>query len=156
VARLHHASICTTDVERSLRFWRDGLGLAVLMDATFPGDWPILFGARSSSLRAVFLGDPAAPDDGIVELVEFGETTDDRRETLPEPATGFLLLSLYADIDAVLPTLAALEVGGEPRTTEVARGVRLAVVRDPNGVLVELMDRKAQQNLAKLTGIDGP
>ncbi|MEY2571776.1 MAG: hypothetical protein QOE63_2126, partial [Acidimicrobiaceae bacterium] len=138
------------------RFWRDGLGFAVLMDATFPGDWPALFGARSSSLRAVFLGDATPPDEGIVELVEFGATADGRPTPGNEPVTGFLLLSLYADLDAVLPKLAELGVGGDPVVREVAPGVRLAVVRDPNGVLVELMDRHAQANLAQLTGIDGP
>ena len=27
---VHHSAICTADVERSLRFWRDGLGLRQL------------------------------------------------------------------------------------------------------------------------------
>ena len=42
------------------------------MDERFPGDWPTLFGAPTTSLRAVFLGDPSRPDTGIVELVDLG------------------------------------------------------------------------------------
>ena len=64
-----------------------------------------------------------------------------------------MLLSLHADLDAVLPRLAALGVGGEPVVAAVA-GVRLAVVRDPNGVQVELMDEVARRNLATLADGD--
>ena len=68
---IHHTAIVTADVERSMRFWRDGLGFAELFDHTFTGDWPTLFGATTDRLRSVFLGDPSAPDTGIVELVQF-------------------------------------------------------------------------------------
>ena len=68
---IHHTAIVTTDVERSIRFWCDGLGFAELFDHTFAGDWPTLFGATTDRLRSVFLGDPTAPDIGIVELVQF-------------------------------------------------------------------------------------
>jgi len=59
------------------------------------------------------------------------------------------LLSLYADLDEVLPRLAALGVGGEP-VVEPLGPVRLAVVHDPNGVRVELMDDLARTNMATL------
>ena len=65
-----------------------------------------------------------------------------------------MLLSLHADLDTVLPRLAALGVGGEPIVAAVG-GVRLAVVRDPNGVQVELMDDVARRNLAALADRDG-
>ena len=42
---IHHAAIVTTDVDASMRFWRDGLGLTELFDYTFTGDWQTLFGA---------------------------------------------------------------------------------------------------------------
>jgi catechol 2,3-dioxygenase-like lactoylglutathione lyase family enzyme len=71
VPGIHHAAIVTTDVERSLRFWRDGLGFTELFDHTFTGDWPTLFDARTDRLRSIFLGDPNTPDTGIVELVVF-------------------------------------------------------------------------------------
>jgi catechol 2,3-dioxygenase-like lactoylglutathione lyase family enzyme len=152
MARIHHSAICTSDVEASMRFWCEGLGLEVLMDARFPGDWPALFDAPARELRAVFLGDPARPDDGIVELVSFDDATPDASATAPVAGgqSGFLLLSLYADLDEVLPRLATLGVGGEPRIRTVAPNVRLAVVRDPNGVLVELMDAAARTNLTRL------
>ncbi len=148
MAKVHHSAIATRDVETSLVFWRDGLGLEVLMDHTFEGPWPVLFGAASTTLRSVFLGEAAAPEAGIVELVVMDGTAPPVA-SLAGPAEGFFLLSLYADLDSVLPRLAQLGVGGEPTVAAVGP-VRLAVVRDPNGVAVELMDDVARRNLAAL------
>jgi catechol 2,3-dioxygenase-like lactoylglutathione lyase family enzyme len=149
VPKVHHSAIGTRDVASSLVFWRDGLGLEVQMDHSFHGGWPALFGGTSTTLRSVFLGDPSTPDSGVVELVEL-EDMDAGTEPSTRPAVGFFLLSLFADLDQVLPRLAALGVGGTPRLVEVS-GVRLAVVQDPNGVRVELMDRGAGANLSRLT-----
>jgi glyoxylase I family protein len=144
-ARVHHSAICAHDFEASLRFYRDGLGLEVMMDSEFDGDWPTLFGAKASRLHSVFLGDPANPDAGVVELVAF----DGMPAGAPppsEPSVGFFLLSLYVgDVDVVLARLADLGLGGEP--TRIAlpapdgASVGMATVRDPDGVLVELIGR---------------
>jgi catechol 2,3-dioxygenase-like lactoylglutathione lyase family enzyme len=152
VAKVHHSAIATRDVEASLVFWRDGLGLQVLMDHSFEGPWSELFGAASTRLHSVFLGEVGAPDSGIVELVALDGMAPPTAAT-PGPAEGFFLLSLHADLDTVLPRLAALGVGGEPTVAAVGP-VRLAVVHDPNGVAVELMDHVARRNLAGLAGPD--
>jgi catechol 2,3-dioxygenase-like lactoylglutathione lyase family enzyme len=111
------------------------------MDGDFDGDWPHLFGADTERLHSVFLGSPDRTDAGIVELVRFGGVDADDRTGERQPlATGFFLVSLEAELDVVLPRLAGLGLGGEPRVTEVAPGVRLCTVTDPDGVLVELMD----------------
>ena len=64
-------------------------------------------------------------------------------------------MSLYADLDTVLPRLAALGVGGEP-TLEPVGPVRLAVVHDPNGVRVELMDEVARDTLSPKRSGEAP
>jgi glyoxylase I family protein len=150
VSQLHHTAIVTRDLEASLAFWRDGLGLDVLMDHDFEGPWPALFGAATTTLHSVFLGDKERPDSGIVELV----VTDGSATRPPAqvtPTEGFFLVSLYADLDRVLPELATLGLGGEPRLESVGP-VRLAVVVDPNGVWVELMDDVARRNMGTLAG----
>jgi glyoxylase I family protein len=137
VTKVHHTAVCTTDVEASLRFWRDGLGFVVQMDLGFDGGWRELFGAPSDHLRSVFLGQPGLDDAGILELVDLGEVPT--RDGDPVPAQGFFLVSVYVgDVDDVLARLARLGVGGEPRRIEV-HGVAMAVVRDPDGVRVELI-----------------
>jgi catechol 2,3-dioxygenase-like lactoylglutathione lyase family enzyme len=140
VARVHHTAVCTADIETSLRFWRDGLGFEVLMDHRFEGDWQQLFAAPSNTLRSIFLGDPAEPESGILELVEFEETpgaaTDDDR-----PNVGFFLVSVFTPLDAARERL---EAAGFPIEREITvSDVRMAVARDPNGVLIELVDRDA-------------
>jgi glyoxylase I family protein len=138
VAKVHHSAICTGDVDASLAFWRDGLGFVVQMDHRFQGDWPTLFNAASDELRSIFLGDPDEPDAGVVELVEFSAHAK-ASETIDQPARGFFLLSVFTDLEDAQSRLA--ELGYETEREITVSGVRMAVVRDPNGVLVELIDR---------------
>jgi glyoxylase I family protein len=145
MSHVHHSAISVRDVDASLRFYRDGLGLQVLMDHEFDGDWRTLFDAPSDRLHSAFLGDPDSPDAGIVELVAFaGDVTGDDGDA-PKPAPprpGFFLLSFFVDVDATLNRLAAVGLDGPVRRIHVpAPGgdVEMATVRDPDGVLVELV-----------------
>ncbi|MBM3671503.1 MAG: VOC family protein [Actinobacteria bacterium] len=141
--RVHHSAINARDFDASLRFYREGLGLEVMMDTEFDGDWQGLFGATATRLRSVFLGDPANPDSGIVELVGL-EGTPDGPPPPDAPTTGFFLLSFFVgDTAEVLARLRDLGLGGEPRRIELPgpndSTVVMATVRDPDGVLVELI-----------------
>lgn len=139
---IHHAAICTADVDVSLRFWRDGLGFTELFDRSFTGDWPELFGAKTNCLRSVFLGDPQTPDAGIVELVVF-DGADDAAPVPAQPRHGFFLLSLQRDVEATLSGLAALGFTDGVRRITMPAGadtsVAMAVITAPDGVLVELI-----------------
>jgi len=152
VGLVHHSAICVADITESTRFWCQGLGFSVLMDEQFTGDWPTLLDAPSRSLRSVFLGDPAHPDSGIVELVDLGPDSPGQRSS-GGPAKGFLLLSVMTDLDRALDRLRSLGLGGVPRRIEVA-GIAMAVVRDPDGVQVELIDTGALSNLERLRESD--
>jgi catechol 2,3-dioxygenase-like lactoylglutathione lyase family enzyme len=142
VAGIHHAAICTADVELSLRFWRDGLGFTELFDQNFTGNWSELFGAKTDRLRSVFLGDPDTPDTGIVELVVF-DGADDAVPPPARPRHGFFVLSLQRDVEAALSELASLGFADGVRRTTIAdpddRTVPMAVITAPDGVLVELI-----------------
>jgi catechol 2,3-dioxygenase-like lactoylglutathione lyase family enzyme len=145
VSHVHHSAVYVRDVDASLRFYRDGLGLQVLMDHEFDGDWSTLFDAPSDRLRSVFLGDPDSPDAGIVELVAFAgnPTGDDGDAPTPAPLRpGFFLLSFFVDVDATLARLAAVGLDGPARRIRVpgpGGDVEMATLRDPDGVLVELV-----------------
>jgi glyoxylase I family protein len=143
---LHHAALCVRDLDASLRFYRDGLGLEVLMDERYEGDWPALFDARTRTLRSVFLGEPTSPQAGIVELVAFDDGVEDRAAP-DRPASGFFLLSFFVDVEATLARLQRLGLGGPPRRIEQPgpRGsVAMATVHDPDQVLVELIESRSQ------------
>jgi catechol 2,3-dioxygenase-like lactoylglutathione lyase family enzyme len=142
VIGIHHTAIVTADVERSIRFWCDGLGFAELFDHTFTGDWPTLFGVTTDRLRSVFLGDPNAPDTGIVELVQF-EDVEPGVPPPSAPAFGFFLLSMQRDVDATLAGLAELGFDDGVRRIEMpapgGKTVAMAVIIAPDGVRVELV-----------------
>jgi len=167
MTQVHHTAIRVTDVERSLRFWGDGMGFRLLMDRVFEGDWPTLFGASATSLRSLFLGDHGRPDSGLIELVyldgatmpeagasETGLSETGRAEIGREAASlapqGLMLVSVMTDVDATLARLSSLRLGGDPRRISVS-GVRMCTVVDPDGVLVELVDSAATRNLERLT-----
>jgi catechol 2,3-dioxygenase-like lactoylglutathione lyase family enzyme len=139
----HHSAVCVRDFAASMRFYTEGLGLALLWEKEFDGDWPTLFGAPQPRLHSAFLGDPDGPDAGIVELVEFPGGMGEAQGQGASPQLGFFLLSFYVDVDETLARLAAMGLGGEPRRIEVDgmndTKVPMAVVRDPDGVLVELI-----------------
>jgi catechol 2,3-dioxygenase-like lactoylglutathione lyase family enzyme len=137
------------DLEAGIRFWCEGLGFQQIMDYTFDGDWPTLLRAPSSSLRAVFLGDPERPESGIVELVDLGAVPE-QPPAEGSATSGFLLLSVMTDLEPALSRLAALGLGGTPRRITVS-GIDMAVVLDPNGVQVELVDTGASANLQRMT-----
>jgi glyoxylase I family protein len=90
----------------------------------------------------VFLGDPNAPDTGIVELVQFD---DAQRGSPPSsaPEFGFFLLSLQRDVDVILAALAELGFDDGVRRVEMpapgGKTVVMAVITAPDGVRVELI-----------------
>jgi glyoxylase I family protein len=145
--RLHHSAIVAHDLDASLRFYRDGIGLEVLMDHVFEGDWPVLFDAHSTRLRSVFLGDHRLPDAGVVELVVFeGEAPPGPvaplAPSVSSAGSGFFLLSFYVDVDTVLGRLDALGFGPARRIEQPAPtgAVTMASLCDPDGVRIELVD----------------
>jgi catechol 2,3-dioxygenase-like lactoylglutathione lyase family enzyme len=70
---INHSVVVARDLDESLRFYRDGIGLDVLQDREVEGDWPALFDGPGRRLHAVFLGDPQVPDvhTGVLELTTF-------------------------------------------------------------------------------------
>jgi glyoxylase I family protein len=145
LAHVHHSAVYARDVDASLRFYRDGLGLQVLMDHEFDGEWRALFDAPGDRLRSIFLGNPDSPDTGIVELVAFAGDGTGAGVAAPTPAPprpGFFLLSFFVDVEATLARLAAVGLDEPARRIRVpgpGGDVEMATVRDPDGVLVELV-----------------
>ena len=139
---VHHTAIVTSDVERALRFWQDGLGLSIIFDHDFRGDWPTLFDAKTDTLRSIFLGDPEALDSGLVELVTF-EDPAPAPGSVAGPAHGFFLVSLSRAVEPTLSRLAELGFTDGVRRISVAapekKRVDMAVITAPDGVRVELI-----------------
>jgi catechol 2,3-dioxygenase-like lactoylglutathione lyase family enzyme len=136
--QLHHATLFVRDAEASTVFYRDGLGLAVLVDREFDGDWPVLLGVTGDRLRAIILGDPANPQVGQIELVTFAKPVPDG-PPVAAPATATVLLSFQVHLDEALPKLVKLGATDQ-RIITLSNGYRAASVRDPDGILLELIN----------------
>lgn len=138
---MHHAAVCVRDIEASLRFYRDGIGMTVLVDKVFEADLEGLLGVRTERVRTVFLGDAAHPDSGIVELLDLGVADVVAGDAQAgRPTRGVFLLSVQVDVAATLVRLAELGFGGRPLSMRTYDGIA-ATVTDPDGVMVELLPK---------------
>lgn len=136
-----HAGLCPADIEESVRFYRDGVGLTAVADFTMDVDLEPLLGRSTSRVRSVFLGSPESPHGGTLELLDLGEAElGEEPMGSGTPHRGLFLLSFVVDVSAVLNRLAGMGLGGEPRTMSSPGGISATVV-DPDGVTVELLSR---------------
>jgi catechol 2,3-dioxygenase-like lactoylglutathione lyase family enzyme len=142
-----HAGITVSDMEATLRFYRDGLGLEVSTDGFTGGPsaeriWAI----PVDRVRVVFLRVPGS--DTLIELFEFEGIERHGASARPcDPGAGHLCL--YVD-DAVAVHQRIAELGfrsrsGEVITIESGRhaGARVAYLIDPDGYHVEVYELPA-------------
>lgn len=142
MVQLHHVGLCPADLDASVRFYRDGLGLDVLFDVELEVDLEELLGVRTSVVRTVFLGSRDDPEAGTVELLGIaGMDVASEPPASPTPHRGLYLLSFQIPVDPTLTRLAELGLGGSPRRMTARNGVRAATVTDPDGITVELLDQ---------------
>lgn len=141
ILRLSHLGLCVADLERSLRFWRDGLGFRERSSLDVAGDTAeALLGLRDVKLRAVYL-----ERDGLrLELLHFA-SPGHRGEAAPRPMNELGLTHLSVRVDDLDATLARLAgCGGRvlagTRVAIPAARVRAAFVTDPDGTRVELVE----------------
>lgn len=140
--RLTHLGLCVSDLERSLRFWRDVMGFA--LSSEFPelrvenemADR--LLSLRGVSLHAVYL-----ERDGFrIELLHYASP----RSPGAAPKRGMNdlgLTHLSVRVPDVREAMAAIEAGGgrvEADTLIEIDGLAVAVfARDPDGTPIELV-----------------
>lgn len=148
VVQIHHAGICPADLDASLRFYVDGIGLEVILDITIPLDLEPLLGVPTNSTRTVFLGDAGDPESGMLELLDLGTDRVAQQGPAPGlPTRGLFLVSFQLQVEPALARLEALGLGGRPRRLETRGNLAVTVV-DPDGVVVELMDKPMRIEVA--------
>jgi catechol 2,3-dioxygenase-like lactoylglutathione lyase family enzyme len=142
VAVVHHTGICPADMDASMRFYVDGVGLSVLFDVVLPVDLEPLLGVPTSKVRTVFLGDPARSDAGVLELLNLGTGSAAAEPSGSGlPRRGAFLVSFHVPVEETLSRLASLGFGGTPRRMPTPGAGLAATVVDPDGVVVELLDQ---------------
>jgi catechol 2,3-dioxygenase-like lactoylglutathione lyase family enzyme len=147
---IHHSVILVRDMERSVQFYRDGIGLEVLVDREVEADYPALLEGPSRHLRVVFLGDRSLPDvnAGVLELAMFPGGHVVAGPIGRPPAAGLFMLSFFVNVEETLGRLANLGLGGAPRQivqSTPSGPMGIATVRDPDGVVVLLTSGSTTQ-----------
>jgi catechol 2,3-dioxygenase-like lactoylglutathione lyase family enzyme len=143
---LHHTGLTISDLHRSLRFWRDGMGMEVLFEQEKVGGYiEAIVGEPGAHVRMAHL---VFGDDGTrIELFQYVAPSGGQH--LQRPAdVGFAHICVACDdLDDRLQRLIA--AGGTPFSepvdvdTGVNRGGRGVYLRDPDGHVVELFERPA-------------
>ncbi|EPE94627.1 VOC family protein [Rhizobium grahamii] len=124
-----HVGMVTGDMDRSLAFYRDLLGLRLHLRKTMANGTDVVFLDAGGGMLEIF-----APPGGA------SRSTD-----LPAATSGVLHITFV--VESVDESFASLEAAGveikeRPRAavnSEVLK--RVAFVRDPNGIIVELAER---------------
>jgi catechol 2,3-dioxygenase-like lactoylglutathione lyase family enzyme len=134
-----HSGICVADLDRSVRFYCDGLGfrLADRHDIG-PGYGPSLEVEGGVDLVCQFL----RRDDGLtVELLAFGSPNATGSPSSRRNQLGLTHLSFWVD-DLTAAAAHLVACGGAlVEGTSMDEGVPLVFIADPDGTRVELMQR---------------
>lgn len=145
VTGFFHAGITVRDMEDSLSFYRDGLGLDVTIDRVLDADYlRTVLALEFRAIRAVYL---AIPGGGFIELLEYRGIDRDSAASPPSDYGGGHLCLYVEGIDALTERL--IQNGGNPRsatpvdiTSGPNEGARSIYMRDPDGYPVELFERR--------------
>jgi glyoxylase I family protein len=143
VTRLHHTGLTVSDLDRSLRFWRDAVGAREVMAQEQDGGYfEAVVREPGARVRMAHLElDPGGPR---IELFEFASPAGGRHEARPADV-GFAHVCLLTEtLDELLERLerAGGRRFGDPVTVDrgANAGARAVYVRDPDGHVVELFE----------------
>ena len=141
---IHHTGLTVSDLDRALAFWRDALGMEVVMEQEKQGGYlERIVREPGAHVRMAHL---AFPGEGTrVELFEY--LAPEGGHIAGRPAdVGFAHVCVL--VDDLVPVLERLRAaGGRPLSdvidvdTGANRGSRALYLRDPDGHVVELFDR---------------
>jgi catechol 2,3-dioxygenase-like lactoylglutathione lyase family enzyme len=133
------------DAAKTVAFYREALGFQPSTPAAFNGDKLMTDTAGTPGAR---FRQSRTPIPGAPVTMTFIEFQDIDRKPLhtrvQDPGTALIQVTVR-DVDAVLPKLKAagatiVSVGGE--AVNVGNNLRIAIVRDPNNLFLELVQRK--------------
>jgi catechol 2,3-dioxygenase-like lactoylglutathione lyase family enzyme len=140
VRTVRHTGIVVSDMERSLGFYRDQLGLSVTSDELESGEFiDTILATPGTSVRTVKLAAPEGPT--LVELLEFQEGS-------PTETPGDLrrIGATHAafTVDRLEELFESLRSRGTPFLSEphvsVDGGARVCFCTDPDGTPLELVE----------------
>jgi glyoxylase I family protein len=149
VSRIDHVGVTVADVDRSLRFYRDTLGLRVINDSVLTSpEVAALLGLESVELRSVDLD---SGDGRVLELLHYTRPPGSKVDYESRDAgTGHIALT----VDNLEAVRSRVEAGGgkvissaELHVTDPGGAFDGAIclyLRDPDGMILELVQRRSE------------
>lgn len=137
-----HTGITVSNLERSLSFWRDGLGFEFSHAAHQRGEMAEqITGVKGAEIKLAVLKTPGGHK---IELLEYIAPMDRKRANVQPCDVGSVHVALLVDdLEAALDRIAASgwKAAGKPQTLMKGpnAGKRVVYVRDPDGTTIELM-----------------
>ncbi len=143
-SRVRHTGLVVRNLEKSLAFYRDILGLEVYKRHLEKGDYiDRLVGIKNVVVEWVKL---AAPEGGLIELVEYRSHPDPSakgaRENIPSNRVGSGHVALtIKNLDAVYKELKKRghDCNSEPLIAPSGK-VKILYCHDPDGIILELIE----------------
>jgi catechol 2,3-dioxygenase-like lactoylglutathione lyase family enzyme len=144
MTRIHHTGLTVSDLDRSLRFWRDALGMEVVMRQEKEGGYLArVVSEPEAHVRMAHLVFPGT-EGPRVELFQY-LAPDAAAHRLRPPEVGFAHICLACE--GIEELLEALTAAGGSAYSDVAdvdtganAGSRCVYVRDPDGHTIELFE----------------
>jgi len=140
ITNIRHAGIVVADMERSLHFYRDLLGLEVWAD--FRDDSEYVRAVTETSGADIWMIKLKAADGGAIELLQYLS----HPQNVPEPAHAYDLgcnhVALQVDdLDTLYEKLKAESIRFHtPPIVSPDGGAKVTYCRDPEGVIIELVE----------------
>ena len=140
-----HGGVTVSDMEASLRFYRDGLGLEVEFDKILDGPYlPTVLGLDFDHIRAVYL---RVPGGVFVELLEYHGIESLPAASRPCDHGAGHICFFVDDIDGLVERLQgagyrARSEGPVDITKGPNKGARSVYMLDPDGYRVELFQKR--------------
>ena len=137
-----HTGITVSNLERSLKFWRDVLGFEPSHTAHQKGELAEeITGVQGAEIKLAVLKTPGGHK---IELLEYLAPADRKRVNLRPCDVGSLHVALLVeDLNAALDRIvvSGWKTAGQPQilTKGPNAGKRVVYVRDPDGTTIELM-----------------
>jgi catechol 2,3-dioxygenase-like lactoylglutathione lyase family enzyme len=142
VRRIHHVGITVANLDRSLAFYRDLLGIRVIGLSDDEDVGPIV----GQQVTGVRIADLDVGNDQILELLEYNSENANVHDYGPDTVGGCHLSLQVGDLASALLRLASAGVRpmGEPTTLSIGgawEGCTVVYLRDPDGIILELVER---------------
>ena len=138
-----HSGFTVSNLERSLAFWRDVLGLEPSHTAHQTGRLAEeITGIAGAEIKLAVVKTPSGHK---IELLEYLAPTDRKHVDLRPCDVGHVHVALLVDdLDAILERIGASgwKAAGKPQMLKTGpnAGKRVVYVRDPDGTTIEFME----------------